>query len=440
MGMGITPREAPHLVKICDRLTDVVKGKTDRLIINVSPRSGKTEFAVKMFISWGMGLNPFSNFIHVSYTHRLAANNAHAVRKYMRSELYRDLFFHSHPSPPELAMDSQAKDEFKTVQGGCVYATGAQGTITGFGAGSMDADVFSGAIIVDDILKPSEANSEHIRKRGIEWFSETLENRKNSPRTPIIVIGQRLHEEDLPGWLMSGGNGEEWELLKIPALDENGESFWPQQFPVSMLKRMQVANPYVYSGQYQQDPSPKGGGDFKPARIEIVDALPHGLSFARGWDLAGTKNKTSDYTASVKLAIKDGVTWISDVFRFRGSPDEVEKKLQQTAAIDGLDTTQELPQDPGQAGVYQKNTLSKLLQGARFNFGLESGDKRLRALSVAAQVNVGNVKMVRGDWNKEFIQELEQFPFGANDDQVDALSRAYNSLTTGKKSFLARRR
>src|SRR5699024_10110170 len=119
-------------------------------------------------------------------------------------------------------LDSQAKDEFRTAHGGIVYATGADGTITGYGAGSMSDD-FAGAIIIDDPHKAGEANSDVMRANVIDWFQTTMESRKNSEDTPIILIMQRLHEHDLAGWLLDGGNGEEWENIKIPAITDSGD-------------------------------------------------------------------------------------------------------------------------------------------------------------------------------------------------------------------------
>src|SRR5699024_10251770 len=121
----------------------------------------------------------------------------------------------------------------RTEAGGMIYGVGAGGTITGKGAGGMGG-MFAGAILIDDISKPDDALSETMRANTIEWFRGTLESRKNSPNTPIIVIQQRLHEQDLSGWLLGGGNGEEWELLKIPALNDDGTSFWERQFPIDM--------------------------------------------------------------------------------------------------------------------------------------------------------------------------------------------------------------
>jgi len=417
-----------HQEVVCKALERVVIGDAKRLIINIPPRSGKTELAVINFMAWCMGNWPHSQFIHASYSKRLATTNTYTVRAIMQSDEYRQVFDHT-----RLMQDSQAKDEFRTAHGGIVYATGADGTITGYGAGSMSDD-FAGAIIIDDPHKAGEANSDVMRANVIDWFQTTMESRKNSEDTPIILIMQRLHEHDLAGWLLDGGNGEEWENIKIPAITDSGDSFWPEQFPISMLERMQEANPYVFAGQYMQNPTPIGGGDFKTGNIQIVDALPSWLRFIRGWDLAATTKKTSDYTATVKLAVDgSGVVWIAHAHQFKGAPDEVERTIKQYAQTD-KNTKTSIPQDPGAAGVAQKMALSRMLQGINFVFSPESGDKRTRASALAAQVNEGNVRMLRGDWNQTLLNALAVFPMGAHDDLVDAASRAYNDTVTARSA------
>lgn len=410
--------DAPHHKLICDALTRVISGKCKRLIINIPPRSGKTLFVSQMFPAFWMGLNPASNFILTSYSKTLASANTYAVRDIMRHEVYQSIFA---DTSPKIRDDSQARDEFRTEAGGLVYGVGAGGTITGKGAGDM-GDLPAGAILIDDIAKPDDALSETMRASVIEWFRGTLESRKNRPDTPIVVIAQRLHENDLCGWLLRGGNGEEWEHLKIEAKQPDGTSFWERQFPVEMLNRLESASPYTFAGQYMQDPSPRGGGFFKPHNIDVIDTLPAGLQFVRGWDLAGTA-AGGDWTAGVKVGVKDGVTYIADIAAIQGAPDEVEALIVNTAKRDGC--RQSLPQDPGQAGKSQKMYLSKKLQGVPFVFSPETGSKETRAEAIAAQVNVGNVKMIRAPWNDRLIHEMASFPLGAHDDMCDALSRAY---------------
>lgn len=424
--------EAPHHKTICDALSRVITGRVKRLIINVPPRSGKTLFVSQYFPAFWMGLNPASNFILTSYSKTLASNNTYAVRDIMRHELYQSVFADTKPT---IRDDSQARDIFRTTANGMVYGVGSGGTITGLGAGGM-GKIPAGCILIDDPIKPDEALSDTVRNSTIEWFRGTLESRKNSPDTPIVVVMQRLHEMDLAGWLQDGGNGEDWEVIKIPALKDDGTSFWEKQFPADMLRRLEKSSPYTFAGQYQQEPSPRGGGFFKPGNIELVPALPEGIKWVRGWDMAATANG-GDWTCGAKLGVRDGIIYIADVRRVQGSPDEVERLIVSTAKMD--DCLQSIPQDPGAAGKSVVAYMSKKLHGLAFKFSLESGDKATRAEPLASQINIGNARMLKADWNESFVHELASFPNGAHDDQVDAASRAYSELMGYKSSFVTRR-
>lgn len=419
---GAGMRENSHQVAICNALERVVLGETKRLIINVPPRSGKTELAVINFMAWATGISPSSEWIHASYSKRLATNNAYQVRELIRHEAYRKIF-----SGVEIKEDSSAKDEFRTVQGGIVYATGADGSITGRGAGGMQAGFF-GAIIIDDPHKAGEASSDTMRQNVLDWFSTTMESRKNSPDTPIIVIMQRLHERDLSGWLLGGGNGEKWEHLNIPAIGDDGESFWPTQFPLEDLRRMETADAYRFSGQYMQRPAPLAGGLIKPDMMQVIDALPAGsIEWCRGWDLASTKG--GDFTAGGKVGrLPDGRYVIADMVRDRLESHERDALIKATATRDGATLKQSIPQDPGQAGKGQVLAFAKQLAGHSVHFSPETGDKVTRATPLASQINAGNVVMLRGAWNQSLIEEMRMFPNGSYDDQVDAVSRAFNGL------------
>lgn len=416
-----------HHRTICDALMKVYQGEIKRLIINVPPRYSKTELAVINFMAWCFGKAPDSEFIHVSYSATLAANNASQTRNLVLEDSYKRVF----PNV-KLREDSKAKDDWRTIDGGVCYSQGTGGTITGFGAGKL-RDSFGGAIIIDDPHKASEARSDTIRKSVIEWFQNTLESRTNSPDTPIIVIMQRLHEEDLAGWLLDGGNGEEWEQLELSAIQPDGTALWPAKHTIEDLNRMELAAPYVFSGQYRQRPSPPAGGFFKPDNIEIVDALPADIvKQVRAWDLASSENE-GDWTVGVREAKgNDGYTYIMDVQRGQLGPDGVEKRIKQTAELDGKLVSIRLPQDPGQAGKSQAKNFITKLAGFVVKAETVSGDKITRAQPFAAQVNVGNVKMLRGEWNKPFIEELRNFPNGKHDDQVDAGSDAFNELNEAR--------
>ncbi|MFV5365443.1 phage terminase large subunit [Acinetobacter oleivorans] len=430
-----------HHLELCEALMKVYRGETKRLVINLPPRYSKTEIVVINFMAWCYGKKPDSEFIHISYSAMLAANNAFQIRGLVQEEAYKKVF-------PDFALrdDSKAKDFWRTSEGGVCYATGTGGTITGFGAGKLRDD-FGGCIIIDDPHKAHEASSKTIREGVIDWFQNTLESRTNSPETPIIVIMQRLHEDDLAGWLLgdrkdgvpiAGGNGEVWEHLCLSAIQEDGSALWPAKHNIQKLKQMEQAAPYVFAGQYRQMPSPPAGGFFKPDNIEIVDALPADIvKQVRAWDFGATENE-GDFTAGVREALgADGFTYIVDVTKGQLGPDNVNKRLKQVTELDGMGVSVRIPQDPGQAGKSQASSFVKLLAGYDVKAKPVSGDKLTRAQPFAAQVNVGNVRMLRGDWNKDFIEELRNFPNGTHDDQVDAGSDAFNELYGGFEAFFA---
>lgn len=259
---GIKWLRAPHHPVICDALMKVYRGEIRRLILNLPPRYSKTEL-IECFVSWSLGHAPDSEFIYTSYAATLAAKNSWETREIVAHEAYREIF----PSV-QLRGDSQARDHWRTTEGGVVYAAGAGGTITGFGAGK-ERPGFGGGILIDDPHKPDEATSEVTREGVLTWFQNTLESRRNSADTPIVVIMQRLHERDLSGWLLEGGNGEKWEHVCCPAITDEGNALWPEKHTLEDLERMRLANPYVFAGQYMQTPRPLGGAFFTEDHLLI---------------------------------------------------------------------------------------------------------------------------------------------------------------------------
>lgn len=418
---------AKHHKLICDALMRVFNGECKRLIINIPPRYSKTELAVINFIAWAMGRAPDSEFIHVSYSSTLATNNSSQIRAMVQHEEFQRIF-------PDLHLDSAAQHHWKTTAGGVMYATGTGGTITGFGAGKHRPD-FAGAIIIDDPHKADEARSDIMRQNVIEWFQTTLESRKNSPDTPIIVIMQRLHEDDLAGWLLRGGNGETWEHLCLSAWNDDQTPLWPDKHDADTLRTMEQAAPYVFAGQYRQLPAPPDGGIIKPDMIETVDAIPAGVTrWFRGWDFGASID--GDYTAGGLIGkLEDGRYIIADVVRAQAETNERDSLLVNTAKRDGQKVKISIPQDPGQAGKSQIVYLTKQLAGFAVRSSPESGDKITRAEPLAAQINVGNVMMLRAPWNDALIAEMRMFPNGKHDDQVDCLSRAFSEVIASRSTF-----
>lgn len=287
-----------HHEIICNALERVLTGRCKRLIINIAPRYGKTELAVKMFISHALSLNPAAKFIHLSYADDLALDNSLAIRDMVTSDAYQTLF-------PEVKIrkDAKATNKWYTTEGGGVLARAAGGQVTGFGAGIVDEELslerinneldeftpddtelddkfkFGGGIIIDDAIKPEDADSDTIRVKINERFESTIRNRVNSRNTPIIVIGQRLHPMDLPGYLQRPEELDQWEVISLPCINAAGNTFglepgsalWPFKHTLAELKAMKKANDINYERQYNQNPSPKAGLMFPLDELNFYD-------------------------------------------------------------------------------------------------------------------------------------------------------------------------
>lgn len=264
-----------HHTKICNALDDVVNGKIKKLIINIAPRYGKTELAVKNFMAYGLAINPSSRFIHLSYSDDLALDNSEEVKDIVKSAEYQTLF-----SKVKIKPKSDSKKKWYTTEGGGVYATSTAGQVTGFGAGTVDEieeldfnfiedgqGNFSGALIIDDPIKPEDADSEVTRNRINERWDSTIKNRVNSRNTPIIIIMQRLHEDDLCGYLLRQSPGE-WTVLSFPCLKEDNTALWPFKHTSEELNKLKRENEVVFERQYQQDPKPLKGLLFPRANLK----------------------------------------------------------------------------------------------------------------------------------------------------------------------------
>ena len=253
-----------HHKLISDALDKVLKGETKRLIINIAPRYGKTELAVKNFIAHGLAINPASRFIHLSYSDDLALDNSDEVRELVRSEDFRELYPNIQIKPI-----TDSKKKWYTTDSGGVYATSAAGQVTGFGAGIVDEEVdvdsipdskekFGGALIIDDPIKPEDGDSDVRRERINERYDSTIKNRVNSRNTPIIIIMQRVHENDLCGYLINKDPGE-WTVLSLPCIKPDGKALWEFKHTIEELEKLRKDNDIVFDRQYQQDPKPLKG-------------------------------------------------------------------------------------------------------------------------------------------------------------------------------------
>lgn len=278
-----------HHEIISDTLDRVYRGQLTRVCIRVAPRYGKTELAVKNGIAKGLALNPESKYIHLSYSSELALDNSSEIKDFIQEGSYRDIFPYV-----ELKKDTKAKKKWHTTYGGGVYATSTAGQVTGFGAGIVDDEDsedeeleefikeidtqcsildFGGAIVIDDPIKPEDALSDTKRNKINNRFYSTIYNRVNSRRTPIIIIGQATHQEDLIGYVIGKEPGV-WTLINIPSLfEEEGveTALYPPKHTVEELHNLRKADPFVFETQYQQNPTPLEGLLLPLSELQFAD-------------------------------------------------------------------------------------------------------------------------------------------------------------------------
>lgn len=344
---------AEHHKRMFEALQDVVDGDCKRLIINIAPRYGKTELVIKSFISWCFALNPKCRFLHLSYSDILVNDNSDTIRSIMQEDLYTTLFPQS-----ALATEKGSAKRWKTKAGGELYAVSTQGQVTGFGAGNVDIDpsvealdggndpfqfddhtnevldligartnVFQGAIVIDDPIKPEDADSDLVRERINLRFESTIRNRTNSRNTPIIIIMQRLHEHDLCGYLQEI-EPDEWRVLSLPVIQtdpKTGEerALWPMKHTLEELHRMRAVNPVVFDTQYMQDPTPKEGLMYADGfRTYTREQLPYGSKALQRWNYTDTADTGSDSLCSICFINTPEFIYITDVL-FSDAPMEV---------------------------------------------------------------------------------------------------------------------
>lgn len=408
---------APHFVLIANKLMDVINGKTKRLIINIPPRYGKTELAVKNFIAYGLAINPQSKFIHLSYSDDLALDNSSQAKEYVESEAFQKFW------QMKLKKDAQGKKKWFNEQGGGVYATASGGAITGFGAGVPESNLFSGAIIIDDPLKPDDASSEAKRKAVNERYNGTIRSRVNDRNTPIIVIMQRLHEEDLSGFLLNGGSGEEWEHLCLPALNENNEPLYTEKHTFKELEQIRQANRYNFAGQYMQTPAPDEGGEWKKEWFKIVDKSEVPLNLLR-WELlidgAYTKNTSNDPTG-FQIGAKWGNNYViySSIDKYLEMP-ELLKFIPNHINASGLKIALTLvePKASGKSLQQMINSTTGL-SIAEIKTDFVNSSKIENARTCSSFIEGGRVILVKGAWNESFLNQVGTFPNAKHDEHID---------------------
>ncbi|MBE9491078.1 MAG: hypothetical protein IMY67_12340 [Bacteroidetes bacterium] len=283
--------EDGHAVKLMQVLQEIgdCKNTKNNVNINIPPRFGKTTLLI-YFVAWSLARNPACEFIYTSYSTKLAEMQTAQVRSILQTQEYTTLFFET-----QLKSDSKAKGQYQTTKNGVVLGQGIRGTITGFGAGKRESTIFSGAIIIDDSLKTIDAFSEIQREKVKMAYTNTLRSRKNSPTTPIINIGQRVHEDDIVEAFKK--DGKEWQDIILPGLSADGFSLDSTILPSKEIEFLRANDSYTFASQIQQNPVALGDKLFNRADFLSLSEMPTLDTIIIVGDCAETKNIKNDASA-----------------------------------------------------------------------------------------------------------------------------------------------
>ena len=457
---GIEFRVNWHHVLIAEKVQAVIDGEIKNLVINVPPGSSKTEEVVINLIARGLALNARARFLHISYSDDLALLNSDTAREVVRSQEYQELWSR------EIADDADSKKRWNVLhegrKAGGVYAVSLGGQITGFRAGYM-AEGWQGAILIDDPLKVEDAYSKTNRDKANRRLISTVKSRKANPDTPIIVIMQRLAEEDPTGFIKAGKVPGDWEFIEIPALitdayvetlpehirpmvdsserDADGRfSYWPYKEPLQDLLASEKADRFVFSGQYMQRPTPLGGDIIQSGKFLRYGALPQ-LQYRKIFaDTAQKTAERNDYSVFQCWGLGyDKRLYLIDQIRGKWKAPELKQRAidfwNKHAAIGADD-----PNAPvlRQMKVEDKASGTGLIQEIQADGGIpiegieRTKDKLTRVMDVIPQIDAGNVGVpLDAPFVSDFLTECESFTADdshMHDDQIDPMVDAINDM------------
>ena len=433
-----------HHVKIAEALDRVFRGESTRLIINIAPRYGKTELAVKNFIAMGLAINPKAKFIHLSYSDDLARDNSRGVQEIIRESSYRRLF-------PGTMPTSVNTRKWFTTEGGGLYAVSSAGQVTGFGAGlvdkeddeelaaeveelsSIDNGDFGGAIVIDDPIKPDDARSALVRDKVNQKFETTIRNRVNSRKTPIIIIMQRLHPHDLCGYLQEV-EPDEWTVLSLPCIyfDDFGMEFplWPEKHTLEELHKIERANSFVFQTQYMQNPQPLEGLMYR--EFKTYDVIPpcRKEEMCR-CNYTDTADTGSDYLCSICYdELPDG-NYVTDVLYTKSPMEFTEQALAQMLADKGTDVCYVESNNGGRGFRRNVERLTRTYGNTATTFVdfTQTQNKQVRIFTHSNDVN--NMLVFPSDWERRWpefaycIRNYRKEGRNAHDDAPDALTGTF---------------
>ena len=408
------------------------------LAITLPPRTGKSQL-IKYFISWCYAINKNSNFIYTSYSDILITGFSSEVKDIIESELYNKLF------RLELKKDTQSKGLWKINNGGQLRASPMGGSITGFGADY---------ILIDDPLKANSYKSSIERNNCIDYYINTLKTRlDNQTKGSIILIMQRLHREDLIGWLQIN-EPNLWDFVNIPAIDiKTNESIFPERLPLTSLENLKRIDPYTFQAQYMQEPITIGGNIIKSSWFKTYDnssidsnnnlALPKFKQVYITIDTALKTGQQNDYSVLTLWGkteyTRESDYYLLDLLRGKWEVNELLDKVLNfyAKAKSKYNNCNCIYIEDKVNGI----TLIQQLKSQRINVKpiTPIKDKFTRLADVLPTIANGYVYLPKiSNWKNDFLAECEAFSQDnshVHDDQVDCLTMALSNEINGFIDF-----
>ena len=414
-----------HIEAITYELMRCHARENRRLVITQPPRSLKSICTSVAFVAWALGHDPSLPFLCVSYSEGLSNDLARKFRMVVGSDWYRRIF-------PRMRLKKDARSECVTTRGGGRVALSVGGSITGRGADF---------IIIDDPLKAEDGASQTARNNVIQWYDGTLSTRLNDKnRGVIILVMQRLHQDDLAGYLLERGG---WHQLNLPAiatedqmvgigpdevhLRKEGDLLHPERESQEVLDMMLLEiGSRQFAAQYQQRPVPPEGNLIKLEWLKTYDTAPErgdGVRIVQSWDIATTTDERNDWSVCTTWAIKQKTYYLLDVWRARVEFPDLRRKIVSHALSHGARIVLIEKAGPGQPLIQDLRRDST--PGFPHPIGITpEGDKRVRMEAQTPIIEAGHVLLPKeAPWLAVFLEELLAFPSGKHDDQVDSVSQ-----------------
>lgn len=406
-----------------------IERQVNRLVINLPPRALKSTMVSVALPAFLLGLDPTLRIVVASYSQELANMLGRQTRAIMQSDWYRRLFPSTRLNPKRTV-----EHDFQTTRGGFRLATSTGGTLTGRGG-----DV----IIVDDPLKADDAYSDARRKAMIEWTRTTLFSRLDNKSEGVIInVQQRLHEDDLSGYLFAAGG---WLELILPAIAEEeqvipigggrlyrrrpGEALDQLREPAEVLEQIRRdLGSAIFAAQYQQSPTPADGAVVKLSWFQRYDTIPPDGQIVLSLDTASKTAEHNDYSAYTLWTIVDRRFYLMHAWRERVDYPTLKRKIIKVAETMSVDALL----------IEDKVAGTGLIQDLREDAGglpvipyMPEMDKESRLRRHASRIEGGLVFLPRqgSDWLSTFEHEVRQFPGGKHDDQIDSMSQVLDHYT-----------